>query len=308
MIATALRSGILAVANQDWVEHVVRQNRFARPLVRRFVAGDTMQDALAVATSLAAQGLATTLDRLGENVLTADEAAGAVAAYIATLRAMADLGLPPNISVKLTMLGLDIDDAATSDNMAAVLETAAMVDGFVRIDMESSVYTERTLAITEALHERFPGHVGTVIQAALYRSDRDVERLVARGIRVRLVKGAYAEPPSIALQRPREIDDAFRRLMERLLEDGQYPAIATHDPALIRATQGFALRMGIPPSRWEFQMLYGVRREEQVTLTQQGYGMRIYVPFGREWYPYFARRIAERPANALFVLRQLVSD
>lgn len=307
MIASALRSGIMAAAGQDWVERFVRQHRFARPLASRFVAGDTMQDALGVATTLAARGLVTTLDRLGENVLTTDEATAAVASYSTTLQAMDDLGLPPNISVKLTMLGLDIDDRAAAVNMESVLQTAVAVNGFVRIDMEGSAYTERTLAITEALDDRFPGRVGTVIQAALHRSDRDVERLIERGIRVRLVKGAYAEPPSIALQRPWEIDDAFRALMERLLEDGRFPAIATHDPALIRATRGFALRMGIPSSRWEFQMLYGVRREAQLALASEGYGMRIYVPFGRDWYPYFARRIAERPANALFVLRQLIS-
>jgi proline dehydrogenase len=149
--------------------------------------------------------------------------------------------------------------------------------------------------------------VGTVIQAYLHRSDRDLERLIDLQMRVRLVKGAYAEPANQALQRPSEIDEAFVRLMERLLEDGRYPAIATHDPALIRATRGFALRMGIDPGRWEFQMLYGVRRDAQLTLAQEGYGMRIYLPFGADWYPYFARRIAERPANMLFVLRQLVS-
>ena len=174
--------------------------------------------------------------------------------------------------------------------------------------MEGSAYTERTLAIAEALHARFPGHVGTVIQAYLHRSDRDLERLIDLKMRVRLVKGAYAEPAGVALQRPAEINEAFIRLMERLLEDGRYPAIATHDPALIRATQGFALRMGIDPERWEFQMLYGVRRDAQLALAREGYGMRIYLPFGADWYPYFARRIAERPANMLFVLRQMINS
>jgi proline dehydrogenase len=249
-----------------------------------------------------------TLDRLGENVVTPGEARGAVASYAETLREMAASKLDPNISVKLTMLGLDIDDDIAYDNMLTLLETARTVDGFVRIDMEGSAYTERTLAIAEGLHARFPGQVGTVIQAYLHRSDRDVERLIDLKMRVRLVKGAYAEPASLALQRPSEIDEAFVRLMERLLEEGRYPAIATHDPALIRATRGFALRMGIDPERWEFQMLYGVRREAQLALVREGYGMRIYLPFGADWYPYFARRIAERPANVLFVLRQLVTS
>jgi proline dehydrogenase len=308
MMSTLLRSGILATAEGNVVERFVRDSRWSRALVARFVAGDRLADALAAATRLAGQGLMATLDRLGENVVTPGEARGAVASYAETLREMAASKLDPNISVKLTMLGLDIDDDIAYDNMLTLLETARTVDGFVRIDMEGSAYTERTLAIAEGLHARFPGQVGTVIQAYLHRSDRDVERLIDLKMRVRLVKGAYAEPASLALQRPSEIDEAFVRLMERLLEEGRYPAIATHDPALIRATRGFALRMGIDPERWEFQMLYGVRREAQLALVREGYGMRIYLPFGADWYPYFARRIAERPANVLFVLRQLVTS
>jgi proline dehydrogenase len=307
MMTTFLRNGILATAERDEVERFIRESRWSRALVARFVAGDRLDDALAVATSLARQGLSTTMDRLGETVLTLDEAQRAVESYAATLREMAASKLDPNISVKLTMLGLDVADDVAFDNMLTLLETARSVDGFVRIDMEGSAYTERTLAIAEALHAQCAGLVGTVIQAYLHRSDRDLERLIDLQMRIRLVKGAYAEPASLALQRPSEIDEAFVRLMERLLEDGRYPAIATHDPALIRATRGFALRMGIDPGRWEFQMLYGVRRDAQLTLAQEGYGMRIYLPFGADWYPYFARRIAERPANMLFVFRQLVS-
>jgi proline dehydrogenase len=307
MLTTLLRNGILATAERDEVERFIRNSPWSRALVARFVAGDRLEDALLAANRLAAHGLTTTLDRLGENVLTPSEARSAVESYAEILREMAANNLEPNISVKLTMLGLDIGDQIAYDNMLVLLESAKSVDGFVRIDMEGSAYTERTLAIAEALHARFEGLVGTVIQAYLHRSDRDVERLIGLNMRVRLVKGAYAEPASLALQRPREIDQAFVRLMERLLEAGRYPAIATHDPALVRATRGFALRMGIDRTRWEFQMLYGVRREAQVALVREGYGMRIYVPFGVDWYPYFARRIAERPANMLFVLRQLVT-
>jgi proline dehydrogenase len=306
MVTTMLRNGILATAEREDVERYIRTSPWSRTLVARFVAGNWLEDALLAASRLAAQGLTTTLDQLGENVLTPGEARTAVESYAETLRQMAASNLDPNISVKLTMLGLDIGDEVAYDNMLVLLETARSVDGFVRIDMEGSAYTERTLAIAEALHTRFEGRVGTVIQAYLHRSDRDVERVIGMKMRVRLVKGAYAEPTSLALQRPREIDEAFVRLMERLLEGGRFPAIATHDPALVRATQGFALRMGIDPARWEFQMLYGVRREAQIALAREGYGMRIYVPFGADWYPYFARRIAERPANMLFVLRQLV--
>ena len=307
MMTTWLRSGILAAADRNEIERIVRGSRFSRALVNRFVAGETGAEALAAATRLAGQGLKVTLDQLGENVLTSVEAATAVDSYAGTLRAMAAAELEPNISVKLTMVGLDIDDVVAHDNMVALLETAAAVEGFVRIDMEGSAYTERTLAIAEALHDRFPAHVGTVIQAYLHRSDRDVERLISRQMRVRLVKGAYAEPVNIAIQKPREVDENFVRLMERLLEYGRYPAIATHDPALIRATQGFALRLGIERDRWEFQMLYGVRRDAQNALANEGYGMRIYVPFGADWYPYFARRIAERPGNMAFVFRQLIT-
>ena len=307
MIETLFRNGILAVAERDEVEQFIRHGRLPRSLAARFIAGETHPEALQAAISLAAAGLTTTLDHLGENVLTADEARSAVRSYEMSLRDLAAAGLEPNISVKLTMLGLDIGDEAAHDNLVTLLEIARSLDGFVRIDMEGSAYTQRTLAITEALHTRFPGLVGTVIQSYLHRSDRDIARLIDQGVRVRLVKGAYAEPASVAMQRPQEIDAAFVRLMERLLEGGRYPAIATHDPALIRATQGFATRMGVDRSGWEFQMLYGVRRDAQVALAGEGYGMRIYIPFGADWYPYFARRIAERPANLLFMLRQFTS-
>jgi proline dehydrogenase len=306
-VTTLLRNGILATAERDEVERFIRTSPWSRALVARFVAGDRLEDALMAAIGLAGQGLTTTLDRLGENVLTPTEARSAVETYAETLRAMAISNLDPNISVKLTMLGLDIGVEVAYDNMLVLLETARSVDGFVRIDMEGSAYTERTLSIAEALHARVPGLVGTVIQAYLHRSDRDLERLIDLQMRVRLVKGAYAEPASLALQRPAEINEAFIRLMERLLEAGRYPAIASHDPALIRATRGFALRMAINPGQWEFQMLHGVRRDAQLALAREGYGMRIYLPFGADWYPYFARRIAERPANMVFVLRQLMT-
>ncbi len=308
MMSTVFRNAVLAISEQDEIERLVRSSRLSRRLAERFVAGDSLDEALVTARALADQGLTTTMDRLGENVLTPEEANRAVDAYAETLRGLARDGLDPNISVKLTMLGLDIRDEAAYDNMAELLEAAESLAGFVRIDMEGSAYTERTIAVAEALHDRYPERVGTVIQAYLHRSDRDVERLIARRMRVRLVKGAYAEPADIALQRPSEIDAAFVRLMERLLEDGRFPAIATHDPALIRATQGFSLRMGIDPGRWEFQMLYGVQRDAQRELAGKGFGMRIYVPFGIDWYPYFSRRIAERPANLLFVLRQLAGS
>ncbi|HEU5432858.1 MAG TPA: proline dehydrogenase family protein [Thermomicrobiales bacterium] len=306
MLERALRQGVLTVAGNRSVERIVRTAPTARQLVRRFVAGDDVRTAIDVVRAIAAQGMSATLDQLGENVRTEAATNAAAATYIDVLRRMAAAGVDPSISVKLSMLGMDIDDRLPESIMPSILEVAREVGGFVRIDMEGSAYTERTLAIAERLHMRFPEQVGTVIQAYLYRSPADLDRLIARNMRVRLVKGAYAEPASIAYQRPRDIDAAFVRLMERLLDAGPYPAIATHDPALLLAAKGYATRMGIGRDRFEFQMLYGVRRDEQRALAAEGYRVRVYVPFGTEWYPYFTRRIAERPANALFVLRQLL--
>ncbi len=300
-----MRRSVLAVADNGRVERVFRGSRLARGLVGRFVAGETLDQALAAAARLHASGMTTTLDLLGENVATVDASRAAVASYVAILHRMREAGLEPNISVKLTMLGLDLGDTVARENLGPILDAAKAVDGFVRIDMEGSDYTARTMDIFTTLHHRFPDNVGIVVQSYLRRAEDDVRRAIALGARVRLVKGAYAEPESVAYPTRREIDGSFVALMELLLDGGHYPAIATHDPALIRATQGYALRMRIRPDRYEFQMLYGVRREEQSRLAAEGYRMRVYVPFGTEWYPYFTRRIAERPANALFVLRQL---
>jgi proline dehydrogenase len=239
-------------------------------------------------------------------VATLEEARGAVESYTTILQRMNAAGLEPNISVKLTMLGLDLGEDVAREHLVPILEQAQSVNGFVRIDMEGSAYTGVTIAITEALHQRFPQNVGTVIQSYLRRSAGDIERMIERDIRIRLVKGAYAEPASLAFQDKGDVDGNYRKLMLRLLEAGNYPAIATHDPSLIQAARHYTADNGIAPDQYEFQMLYGVRRDAQLDLTKAGYRMRVYVPYGTEWYPYFTRRIAERPANALFVLRQLV--
>ena len=302
-----VRRPLLAVADRPEVERFVRGSGFSQSLVRRFVAGEDLDAALEAATKLSRLGITSTLDQLGENVATAEEATAAVGSYVEILRRMAAAGLEPNISIKLTMLGLDLGDECAEANVGPILDAAREVGGFVRIDMEGSVYAARTMAIFARLHDRFPEQVGIVIQSYLHRARADVERMIARRARVRLVKGAYAEPADVAFQDRREVDDNFRRLMELLVEHGTYPAIATHDPGLIEATRGFATAKGIGPERYEFQMLYGVRRDAQTGLVADGYRMRVYVPFGTQWYPYFTRRIAERPANALFVVRQLVS-
>jgi proline dehydrogenase len=299
-----LRRPLLAIADNKTIEGLIRRN--GGRLVWRFVAGEDLETALTAVKGIVGQGMTVTLDQLGENVATADEARAAVGSYVEAVRRMAEVGFEPNISVKLTMLGLDQGDDLAVENMRPILEEARQVRGFVRIDMEGSVYTERTIAICETLHGEFPGHVGTVIQSYLRRSDGDIERLVAAGIRVRLVKGAYAEPAALAYRDRKEIDAAYARLARRLLDAGRYPAFATHDPALISDIQEVARARGLEPDRFEFQMLYGVRREAQTAIVRDGYRMRVYVPYGTRWYPYFTRRIAERPANALFVLRQLV--
>lgn len=301
------RHPVLLVADRPEVQRFFRNNAFAGTLVRRFIAGEDVETAVGEATKLSRLGIGATLDKLGENVKTADEAAAATKDYVALIERMASSGLEPNISVKLTMLGLDLGDEVAVANVRPVLEAARRLKGFVRVDMEGSTYASRTMEIFEALHDDFPDEVGVVIQSYLHRARADAERMIARKARVRLVKGAYAEPSSVAFQDRAEVDDNYRRLMEMLLADGSYPAIATHDPALIAATRKFAAARQVDLGSFEFQMLYGVRREEQTTLVAEGCRMRVYVPFGAQWYPYFTRRIAERPANALFVLRQLVS-
>ena len=303
-----LRRGVLTVADLPSVESFARGNGRLSALVDRFVAGETLDDAVRAATGIAAQGMTTTLDQLGEDERSVAGAAAASATYQTMLARLADAGLEPNISVKLTMLGLDLGADVAEANLVSVLEAARQVSGFVRVDMESSAHTAATVDLVERAHERFPDEVGTVIQAYLHRSPEDARRLADRGMRLRLVKGAYSEPPAVALQQRGEIDAAFARIMEHLLDHATYPAIATHDPALVRATETYAVRVGRGRDDFEFQMLYGVRRAAQRALADDGWRMRVYVPFGTEWYPYFTRRIAERPANALFVLRQLVSD
>ncbi len=303
-----MRQAVIGVADNSLVSRFFHSSSLARGLVDRFVAGETLDDALAACHQIAASGMSLTLDQLGENVHTQAEADAATQTYVTLLRRLHDEGLEPNVSVKLTMLGLDLGDAVARDAMVAVLTVAREVGGFVRIDMEGSAYTERTMRLFSELHDAWPDEVGIVIQTYLHRAEADVRACIERRARVRLVKGAYAEPASVAFQNREKIDENYVRLMRLLLDGGRFPALATHDPALIQATQNHALRNDISRDAFEFQMLYGVRRDEQQRLAADGYGIRVYVPFGTEWYAYFTRRIAERPSNALFVVRQLFSS
>jgi proline dehydrogenase len=275
---------------------------------RRFIAGETVEEAIEAGRACQTRGLLLTLDYLGESVATLDEASEATREYLRILDAIVASGIERNISLKLTQLGLDVDRATCVDNLRRILDPAQRHGFFVRIDMENSPYTEVTLEIFETLWQQQYRNVGVVLQSYLYRSDADAQRLNALGARVRLVKGAYREPKSAAYQQKSEVDAAFVRIMKLLLDSGHYPAIATHDPAMIEGTKTYARERGIATNRYEFQMLYGVRRDLQTALARQGYGMRVYVPFGREWFPYFMRRLGERPANVAFVLKSLFAE
>jgi proline dehydrogenase len=300
-----LRRSMLSIADRPSVERLIRSDRVANRIVWRFIAGEDLESAIKAVSELAARGITSTLDELGENVTTEEEVQAAANSAVTALNRLASANLEPNISVKLTMLGLDLGDDEAREHMVQILAAARAVKGFVRIDMEGSAYVERTMQIFEALHDRYPDEVGIVIQSYLLRARADTERMIERRARVRLVKGAYAEPESVAYQQKSQIDLNYQWLMELLLESGSYPALATHDPDLIEAAKRFTALHEIGSDRYEFQMLYGVRRDEQQALADQGYRIRVYVPYGTAWYPYFSRRIAERPANAIFVLRQI---
>lgn len=275
---------------------------------RRFVAGETIEEAIAAAQAVEAQGLAQTLDLLGESVATESEARAATEAYLAMLPRIVAAGIGRNISIKLTQLGLDLSPELAERHLRLILERAREDDFFVRIDMENSPYVEATLTTFERMWHAGLNNVGVVLQSALKRSDADLSRLLALGARVRLVKGAYKEPAAVAWQAKAEVDAAYVRLLERLLPEGRFPAIATHDPAMIARARAIAAGAGITPERYEFQMLYGVRRDLQASLRREGVGVRVYIPYGREWFPYFMRRLGERPANVGFVLKSLLRD
>jgi proline dehydrogenase len=275
---------------------------------RRFIAGETIDEAIAAARAIEARGLMLTLDHLGESVANLAEAEAATREYLDIIDAVIHAGIGRNLSLKLTQLGLDVDKATAVDNLRNVLERAEPAGFFVRIDMENSPYTEVTLEIFETLWQQGYREMGVVLQSALYRSEEDLERLNALGARIRLVKGAYQEPKSVAYQRKEDVDAAYARMLKVLITDGHYPAIATHDPAMIALARAWAAERGVAPDRFEFQLLYGIRRDLQATLVNDGYRVRVYVPFGREWFPYFMRRLGERPANVAFVVRGMTRE
>jgi len=277
----------------------------SRRLSTRFVAGETLEEALAVARKLNAEGITVTLDHLGESVSTLAEAAEARDVYLRTLDAIHGNAIQGNVSLKLTQFGLDLSGEQCLANVDRLVQRAAEIDSFVRVDMESSDYTDRTLDLVHTLHARH-GAVGVVIQSYLYRSQADVERLCGAKIRVRLCKGAYLEPAAVAFPRKSDVDRSYLELTRYLLLHGVYPALATHDEAVVRQICQFVADRQIPLDSFEFQMLYGIRRDVQRRLVAGGYRVRLYVPFGKAWYPYYMRRLAERPANVFFMLRNLL--
>jgi proline dehydrogenase len=304
-----LKGALLYLANQRPIYRFVMRHDLLRGFAWRYVAGEELADGVVVAQALNMQGLKVSLDHLGESVTNAHEAAAATQAYLPALEAIAAEGLDANISLKLTQLGLDISREQCVAHLRQILDRArARGDIFVRLDMESSAYTDRTLDLHEELWDAGYRNVGIVLQAYLYRTPADLERALRLGTRVRLCKGAYREPPEFAWPSKAAVDASFGHLMERLLLEGNYPAIATHDERLIRHAQDFARRNRIAPDRFEFQMLFGVRRDLQFQLARQGYNVRVYVPYGRNWYSYLMRRLAERPANLAFFLRSLAQE
>jgi proline dehydrogenase len=300
-----LRAVLLAIAANSKLRAWAETSPMARRLSSRFIAGSTLEDALAACGRLRADGITATLDYLGENVKSGEEAAACRNVFLRAIRELRAAGLEPNVSIKLTQFGIDFSEAACEANVTALVEAAEANGGFVRVDMEASAYTRRTLDLVTRVHRRHRS-CGVVLQACLYRSAQDVNTLIAEGIRVRLCKGAYLEPPETAFPAKADVDRHYIGLAHHLLAAGHYPAIATHDERIIDRIERFAANNKVPRDSFEFQMLYGIRRDLQKRLREDGYRVRVYVPFGEAWFPYFMRRLAERPANLLFLLKNLL--
>lgn len=308
-----LRESLLYLSQSRAANRIVTGTPIARRLAERFVAGETIGDAIRIARATNELGLSVSLDNLGEAVSSAGEAAEATETAIRTLEAIAESGIDANISLKPTQLGLEIDRELCRENVERVLTRARELgDGegeiFVRLDMEASDYTERTVSLVETLWGAGHRNVGTVLQSYLHRTPEDIERMIALGSRVRLVKGAYMEPSSVAYPEKSEVDRMFVDEMQTLLSRGNFPAIATHDEAMINAARRYTFEQGISKQAFEFQMLYGIRRDLQLRLHEEGYRIRVYIPFGTSWYPYLMRRMAERPANVLFVAGSVLRE
>ncbi len=299
-----LRSLLLFLSGQSWLRHWIETSSVAARLTSRFVAGPTLEQELAVCQRLNSEKILATLDHLGESVKSLEEAEGSRDAYLAALEKIAELGLSATVSIKLTQLGLDFSEEACRDNVERLVERAKAIGSIVEVDMESSEYVARTLDLVSHMHTKHAS-VRAVIQAYLYRSESDIEDLRGRGIPVRLCKGAYSESSDVAFPNKADVDRNYVLLMTKLLDEGVYPAIASHDERIVQQALDYVRERNISPDRFEFQMLYGIRRDLQRRLVEGGHRLRLYVPYGNAWYPYFMRRLAERPANVLFLARNM---
>jgi len=304
-----LRALFISLSESRWLRTFAERSTIGQRLSSRFVAGTQVEDALRATRAVNQAGMSVSVDNLGENVTNAEEARSSAQLYHQLLDQITARKLDANISLKLTHMGLDVDEALARELVTGlVAKAAAMVaPNFVRVDMEGSPYTERTLDFVHELHRqpRNQGRVGAVIQSYMRRAESDIEKLLAEGIRIRLCKGAYKEPPEIAFQKKSEVDANYVKLMKILMKSGIYHGLATHDEKIINQAKAFATKHRISRDAFEFQMLYGIRRDLQQALVREGWRMRVYIPFGSEWYPYLMRRLAERPANALFIAKNL---
>ncbi len=304
-----LRNALLYLSSQPQVFRFVRQNGMAKSFASRFVAGETLDTALAAVKQLNSKGITATLDLLGESVHSEAEARASARSYLEMMDEIRNRKLDANASVKLTAMGLDISEDLCVSNLQDILDRARDYETFVRLDMEGSDYTAKTLDLFyERLYPSYRGNVGIVLQSYLYRTTTDVEQANTAAARVRLCKGAYKEPASVAYPDKKDVDDSYVRCMKLLMMNGHYPGLATHDEAIVIEAKRFARENDIPNDRFEFQMLYGVRRDLQEKLVKEGYRMRVYVPYGTQWYPYLMRRLAERPANVAFITGNVIKE
>ena len=303
-----LRSFFISMSRNPGIRQFSERSTLGKKMSSRFVAGMTVEEALTAAAAVNREGIAVSLDSLGESVLDVAQAEASATIYHQLIDQIKARGLNANVSVKLTQMGMDLDPSLAERIVSELVQHAAAADTFVRIDMEGSEYTEATIAMTERLNARFPGRVGTVLQAYLFRTDADAQRLVAQGIRIRLCKGAYKEPATIAFPAKSDVDRNYIDRMLYLATSGVFCGFATHDEAIIERMCRAVEEQGIDKKLFEFQMLYGIRRDLQRKLADQGYGVRVYIPFGTEWYPYFMRRLAERPANVLFLAKNFFKN
>lgn len=300
-----LRELFIGLSTSGALRAFAERSSIGQKMSRRFVAGTTVEELLAAAEAVNAKGMTVSVDNLGENVTNAAEAETSAQLYHRLLDLITQRGLKANVSLKLTHMGLDVDARLCEKLVRGLVEHATKLDNFVRVDMEGSPYTQRTLDFVHELHRHYPGHTGAVLQSYMKRSEADAEKLIASKIRIRLCKGAYKEPPEIAYQEKSEVDANYLKLTKMLLKSGVYHGIATHDERIIQQTMLFAEKEKIARDSFEFQMLHGIRRDLQERIVREGWRMRVYIPFGTEWYPYLMRRLAERPANVFFIAKNI---